>query len=201
MVDMKKQASCCTFVAVSEAESCKLPLLDGEKDGSTNFITTELVLRSVEDIMSAHRHDKTLLYSTACTAWGLLLRCYTGQDRVTFQYKNNNISAAASLLRTDFDEEESLSMYTEEAKHAITCIEHDSLLTTSSTIPVGSQRASLVNTAVCICDYDCSDGTVAAKAASEKLMVSDKTHSCEARISAGLTDRLGTCHISREDRQ
>ena len=171
---MENQASCCTSLSVSEAEACKLPLLDGETSGPVEIITTEARLENVGNILDACRRDKILFSSTACTAWALLLRCYTGQDRVTFEYTTNDANARASLLQMSFGEDEILSKYTESARDAITGIEQKRLAATKlSAASVNHETASpLVNTAVCICDSEMRSGMLAAKTAGKSREVS-----------------------------
>ena len=171
---MDNQASCCTSLSVSEAEACKLPLLDGEASGSVEILMTEARLENAGNILDVCRRDRILFSSTACTAWALLLRCYTGQDRVTFEYTSDNANATASLLRMSFGEDEILSKYTESARDAITGIEQKRLAATKlSAASVNHETASpLVNTAVCICDSEMRSGMFAAKTAGKSIEVS-----------------------------
>lgn len=162
---MESQASRCTSISGSEAEACRLPLLDGETSGSVEIITTEIRLKNAGNILDICRRDRILFSGTACTAWALLLRCYTGQDQVTFEYTTDNTKTAASLLRMSFGEDEILSKYTERARDAITDVEQKRLTAQKqSTATVNSEMvSSLVNTAVCICDSGMPMGVLGTK--------------------------------------
>ena len=171
---MENQASYCTSLSISETEACKLPLLDGETSESVEIITTEARLENAGNILDVCRRDRILFSSTACTAWALLLRCYTGQDRVTFEYTTDNANATASILRMSFGGDEILSKYTESARDAITGIEQKRLAATKlSAASVNHETGSpLVNTAVCICDSEMRSGMHAARTAGKSMEVS-----------------------------
>ena len=172
---MENQASC-TSLSGPDTEACRLPLLDGETSGSAENITTEVRLENASSILNVCRRDKIRFSSTVCTAWALLLRCYTGQDRVTFEYTTDNASATASFLRMDFGEDEILSKHTESARDVITGIEQKRLVATRlSAASVNYETASpLVNTAVCICDSEMRSGMLA-KTAEKSIEVSGYT--------------------------
>lgn len=172
MVDMKDQASCCTFISASEAEACKIPLLDAEISGSSHITRMEVSLEKAEAFIDICRRDRRLLHGITCTAWALLLRCYIGQDRVTFEYSFGNTTA--SLLRISFDEDETLSRYTENARDVIAGIEQKRLITSHSSATTLEIKAipHIVNTGVCICDSDMSAQMLAAKTPKETMKVS-----------------------------
>lgn len=69
---------------------CKLPLLDGS---GTDIVSVDVKCGDID--------EKTLT-----TAWGLVLRCYTGQDDVAFQLHANG---KIQKLKIVFDENEPLS--------------------------------------------------------------------------------------------
>ena len=176
MVDMKNQPCCCTSVPASEAQACKLPLVDGETKGSVEILTTEIGLENARKFCDIYQRDRLLLYGMTCTAWALLLRCYTGQDQVTFEYKSDNLNAIAPLLQMDFDEDENLSKYMEKAKDAITGIEQKRSGTnlSSAAIATTQTRPHRVNTGVCICDSNLPAEMLAAKTAETIPKVSDE---------------------------
>lgn len=176
---MKDQASCCTFISASEAEACKIPLLDGEISGSFHITRTEVSLEKDETLIDICRRDRPLLHGITCTAWALLLRCYIGQDRVTFEYSFGNTTA--SLLRISFDEDETLSRYTENARDVIAGIEQKRLITSHSSATTLETKAipPIVNTGVCICDSDMSAQMLAAKIPKKTMKVSyENLESC-----------------------
>lgn len=174
MVDMKNRASCCIPISAPEAEACKLLLLDGQTSGSDEFVTTKVELDNAGKSFDVCRRDRVLLYGITCTAWALLLRCYTGQDRVTFEYKS--VDATSTLLRMSFDEDETLSKYTDKARDAITTIEQKRQRTAPSSAANGKTKTipNLVNTRVCICDSNTPAELLAAKTAEKPVQVSDE---------------------------
>ena len=150
MVEMKNQAPSCTIVAASEAEPCKLPLLDGESNGATETVTTEVQLHNAGRIQEVCREDRTLVDGMICTAWALLLRCYTGQDHVTFEYRDS-MKPTAPLVRVIFDEEETLMNYAEKAKDAISCAEQKRQDAAADAVTAKANRIpNTVSTTVCI---------------------------------------------------
>ena len=171
---MENKASCCISLSVSEVEVCKLPLLDGEISASVEIITTEVPLKNAGNLLDVCRNDRIQFSGTVCTAWALLLRCYTGQDQVTFEYTTNYANTTASLLRMSFTEDDILSKYTDRARDAFTGIAQERLAVTElGTATVNHATvSSLVNTAVCICDSDKPPGMLTAKIAERFIEVS-----------------------------
>ena len=119
--------------------SCKLPLLDGEDTTTTRLTRVESEFQYVDKLQRAGKRDEASLNDLLCTAWGLLLRCYTGQDDISFHFRQNIcddlISNSAvsrlhqSTFRVVFDEHESLLSCFAKAK--------------DSHVDVGSQRGNL----------------------------------------------------------
>ncbi|KAI4192889.1 MAG: hypothetical protein LQ346_004104 [Caloplaca aetnensis] len=66
--------------------SCILPLLDGDAEASPRVIAVDSVSGDVGDLQKLYREDKAIFDSYVCTAWALLLRCYTGLDLVRFEF-------------------------------------------------------------------------------------------------------------------
>lgn len=101
--------------------SCKLPLLDGDVKLVSGPLVTEVELEQLERLLQILKQAEGSLEGIICTAWGLLLRCYTGQDHVCFQLIwDENFDLARKLgaseddelaFRMDFQEQESLSTY------------------------------------------------------------------------------------------
>ena len=106
-------------MSYAKAMSCKLPLLDGEDGAEPDLMTTELELVNANRLQNFGKGDVRSLGDILCTAWGLLLRCYTGQDDVSFHYRQGDVDNMASdssiphsrrsTFRMTFDEQESLS--------------------------------------------------------------------------------------------
>ncbi|KAL8819210.1 MAG: hypothetical protein Q9223_002309 [Gallowayella weberi] len=63
---------------------CHLPLLDGDASATHQIVAVDLESGDLETLLELYKRDKTAADSRLCTAWALLLRCYTGQDEVCF---------------------------------------------------------------------------------------------------------------------
>lgn len=110
----------------TEAITCKIPLLDGEDTTRPQLIETELELENVERLHYLGERDPASFNAVLCTAWGLLLRCYAGQDDVSFHFRQDcvdgSISNSAgprehqSMFRIKFHEDENLSTCVARAK-------------------------------------------------------------------------------------
>ena len=179
MADWKKNASRCAVVTFLEAVPCKLPLLDGQTGESPEIITAEVELDNASKIHEVCRHDRSLFHGMVCVSWALVLRCYTGQDQVTFQYSGDR-DAIASLLQVIFDDGEILSKYADEARAAITCMEQkreasaadaanaNADANASAVLAKSNEIPNSVNTAVCIWDRD-QPRTLGAKPAARTI--------------------------------
>ena len=98
---------------------CKLPLLDGDETSESRLLKLETELEFAERFQSLGNRDTASFDNLLCTAWGLLLRCFTGQDEISFYVRQNvadggiSNSAASrtfqSLFRMVFDEHDSLA--------------------------------------------------------------------------------------------
>lgn len=112
----------------TEAMSCKLPLLDGEDTTRPRLTTIEFGLEDedVESLKNFSMGDAAFFNSVLCTAWGLILRCYTGQDRISFHVlqdngdkpviKSTGSGSHRSTFQMEFSEQESLSSCVARAK-------------------------------------------------------------------------------------
>lgn len=114
----------------TEATPCKLPLLDGEKTTESRLLTTKTELKYAERFQSLGNRDIASFKPLLCTAWGLLLRCFTGQDEVSFHFRRNEIKDAVSnpaasrtfqsMVQMEFDEHDSLATCYAKAKDGYT---------------------------------------------------------------------------------
>ena len=68
----------------SEKISCNIPLLDGDGSTVSRKIETGVELGRIANLQELYDEDKGSLVALICTAWGLLLRCFTGQDDIGF---------------------------------------------------------------------------------------------------------------------
>ena len=110
----------------TEAMSCKLPLLDGEGTSESRLMMTALELESAETVQKFSKGNVASFDDMICAAWGLLLRCYTGQDTISFYFEQGNddnlVSKSAvprdrrSTFRVAFHEQDTLSMCVARAK-------------------------------------------------------------------------------------
>ena len=110
----------------TEATPCKLPLLDGDKTTDSRLLTTDTEFEYAERFQSLGNRDIASFNHLLCTAWGLLLRCFTGQDEISFHFRhkvtNDAISDAAvsqtfqSMFQMEFDEHDNLATCYAKAK-------------------------------------------------------------------------------------
>lgn len=136
----------------TEATSCQLPLLDG---GHTTESPHKITTFELEDTNIFHDYsngDLESLNSLLCTAWGLLLRCFTGQDSVAFQFRRSLIDNAAlnaavpqiqqSVFRMVFQEHETVSTCLAKAKGAYAITEWERQSSVSTTPELRSSTAA-----------------------------------------------------------
>ena len=153
-----------------EATSCKLPLLDGEDTNTVRLTVVESELQYVDRLQRLGKGDRASLNDLLCTAWGLLLRCYTGQENVSFQFRqsicddlvsNSSVSRLSqSTFRMVFDEHESLSSCLAKAKDGYVDVGNQrgnpSLSSTASAL-ASLSAADYQNTHVWIQGINCKD--------------------------------------------
>jgi len=72
------------------ATACKLPLLDGEHELIAKPKMVELKQEYLRKLQQIFEEDERRLKGMICAAWGLLLRCFTGQDEVCFYLQRSN---------------------------------------------------------------------------------------------------------------
>ena len=133
-----------------EYPSCKLPLLDGRADTKIQILTAKVELEDEETIREDPHTDNAALTALICTAWGLLLRCYTGRDDVAFQLRAGDLAdrsqgPSAPHLKTQmfaitFDENDTLSTSIKTAKNSYASLRHNPPAKQSNNL--GSQFAS-----------------------------------------------------------
>lgn len=75
---------------LSRAVACKLPLLDGEHKSTARPTVVEVKQASLKKLQQIFEKDENGLKGMICAAWGLLLRCFTGQDEVCFFIQQSN---------------------------------------------------------------------------------------------------------------
>ena len=110
----------------TEATPCKLPLLDGEETPEPRLLTTETEFEYAGRFQSLGNRDTASFNNLLCTAWGLLLRCFTGQDEISFHFRQNVIDGGLSnpalsrtfqsMFQVEFDEHDSLATCYAKAK-------------------------------------------------------------------------------------
>ena len=120
----------------SRAVACKLPLLDGGAEPTAAPPTAEVTPECKKKLQEIASSDIRRLQGMICAAWGLLLRCYTGQDAVCF-YLRKNVGAASdqtpsvqqdtrSSLEFSFAENDLLANQISSVQHDITNLEQTS---------------------------------------------------------------------------
>ncbi|KAI4211729.1 MAG: hypothetical protein LQ351_005503 [Letrouitia transgressa] len=132
--------------------TCKLMLLDGNAKASARLIEVEVEVRYTEKLQELYNQDKAHLEGVICTAWGLLLRCFNGQDEVSFRLKRNESLHTADFTQKPlpamqflFHENDSLLTYIKQAETKLSSTEKTTL---------SSSTSNLVNTALCVLDTE-----------------------------------------------
>ena len=155
-------------MAHTEVTSCKLPLLDGEVDAENHPIMTEFKLEDTAIFQNFGKGDVASFNDLLCTAWALLLRCYTGQDNVSFHLRQSSVDDVVSSsdvpriressFRMSFDEHDSLSACISKAKDGYSSNERAEL-SIGSTVSesASSYAADYQNTYVWIQDVNSND--------------------------------------------
>lgn len=152
----------------TEEISCNLPLLDGEDNTKPQLLMTELELENADLLQNLGNGDFGTVSDLLCTAWGLLLRCYTGQDRVSFLFRESKVDGLRSdisaprdrqsLFRMVFDEQESLSTCCARAKDGYACNEWgDPSLVSTGSNPRSFSASTNQNTNLWVQDISCND--------------------------------------------
>lgn len=118
---------------LSRAVVCKLPLLDGEHEPTVRPTMVEVNLECLKKLQQVFEEDEKHLQGLICAAWGLLLRCFTGQDEVCFYLQRSNGTSLSqpssdsettrSIVRLSFSEDEKLSDQIPKAQDAIANLE------------------------------------------------------------------------------
>ena len=100
---------------------CKLPLLDGKGSSASQSLTTQVSFEHVEKLLHICREREAYLEALLYTAWGLLLRCFAGQDGVSFHVgrgecdstdpKSVALTEHRSVFQMTFDANETLLAY------------------------------------------------------------------------------------------
>ena len=106
----------------TEATSCILPLLDGEDISSPHLISTEIELEVGENFRGVAKSNGLPFNDMLCTAWGLLLRCFTGQDDVSFHFRHGNIEELVSNPAVSSDDHTMFRMAFVEEDTLLKCI-------------------------------------------------------------------------------
>ncbi|KAL8839224.1 MAG: hypothetical protein Q9170_001830, partial [Blastenia crenularia] len=97
---------------------CKLPLLDGDATGSPQMVTVDSASSNAEKLEDLCRQDRATFENAICTAWGLVLRCYAGQDQVAFRVRHTQYVSPQkdSLFDFEFQGQETLLSSLERAR-------------------------------------------------------------------------------------
>ena len=137
---MKNQKQCAkggSSFSQKRIAPCKLPLLDGDTHTTAHVITTEVEPENGADFQEMYSKDRKDFEILLCAAWGLLLRCYTGQEAVSFHFhgccnKGVGVDSAAAeqkpTVTVEMQEMETLATYLEniQARHTMLTKKEDS---------------------------------------------------------------------------
>ena len=105
--------------AVPSLIQCKLPLLDGDAD-KTAAQLLRVELGDCDKLQKLYHADYNHSESVLCTAWALLLRCYTGQDDIVFHLRSKGSrQPSPSKVQITFEDDSALSSYTQRALEEI----------------------------------------------------------------------------------
>lgn len=108
--------------------SCKLPLLDGNVESATRSFKIDVELANIGKYQKAAQQDHPDHETVICTAWALLLRCYTGQDQVCFQIRrkddrsspeDGHLASEQDIFMLNFESQVALGTYLEQARETM----------------------------------------------------------------------------------
>ena len=129
MTDQQQHTFDCSPVTHgTQGVPCKVPLVDGENDTPYRLLTAEIEPENGADFEVLTSGDRRWLENLLCAAWGLLLRCYTGQESVSFEVRDSGERGLGAdeatwespgTVTIEADEAETLSIYIEKAKAAL----------------------------------------------------------------------------------
>ena len=187
MSGMNGTTSLCESVGVIDAEPCKLPLLDGKAATDGHAISAQVELPQAGRILQFCRRDKHALSGLLCTAWGLLLRCFTGQERVFFWFQSS--SSDNKLLRMTIEDEELLSAYVQSVEDALQQLQRQQHVAQAGAISTQASTSvsGVVNSEVRLCLHDSDRRQLGAKTCQEIPKVSHKSQKVPRTCSGGRT--------------
>lgn len=132
--------------------TCKLMLLDGNAKASARLIEVEVEVKCTEKLQELYDQNKAHLEGTICAAWGLLLRCFTGQDEVSFRLKRNESFQTAGSMQKPlpamqfiFRENDSLLTHIKQAEAELASTER---------MRLSSSTSNHGNTTFCVLDTE-----------------------------------------------
>ena len=92
----------------------------GSDTGRFSSMTVEL--ESTTELFSRYERDPKSFSNILCTAWGLLLRAFTGEDQVKFHFRDDKDADFAdrlALFQATFSAQDSLSVCMQTAETAL----------------------------------------------------------------------------------
>lgn len=123
---------------------CKLPVLDGDTISTSQIIAVDLESGDVESLRAVYLRNKETFIDYLYTAWGLLLRCYTGQNDVAFRVRRRTrenvdrpsakLSQFQSTVQLTFQDQASLAACLETARQSRKFIEQETSIKSSNEI-------------------------------------------------------------------
>ena len=114
--------------------SCKLPLLDGKSGAPDEILSALVEVHEAERVVRMCQQTGEEISGIISAAWALLLRCYTGQCQVAFQFASSDDSSIVNAssnnpkpLRIQVDEDENLSHFTQAAAEGLSMARSDEI--------------------------------------------------------------------------
>lgn len=114
--------------------SCKLPLLDGKSGASDEVLSALVEVHEAARVVRMCQQTRREMSGIVSAAWALLLRCYTGQFQVAFQFASSDDSSDVNQpnkdpkpLRIELDEDENLSQFTQAAAERLSVARSDEI--------------------------------------------------------------------------
>lgn len=132
----RQQDASCSSLPFSKAIPCKIPLLDGDSNIESRPIVADVELDRIDELQRLYQADNASFDALLCTAWGLLLRCYVGQDHISFHFHRKEIRQSGqplapsdehqSIFQIEFNEQEALHTHIKRAKSSNALLERKS---------------------------------------------------------------------------
>ena len=135
-------------------EPCKFPRFETEPFDQRRPLSVDVTLKHKQELQYLLQQDPIMIHCAVSTAWGLVLRCYTGLEDVCFGYQE--AAEADSLMgisttRIVFDENESLADLIEKSRaDYYRGLKHQQRVRADASEPSEVMKNQLFNTVVLV---------------------------------------------------